>query len=72
MKKKTQKMKLFIVSTDEWSYDQYDSHVIAAHTPEEAMSFAALPGPMDKFFVQEIGISNEKHPCTVHSSYNAG
>jgi hypothetical protein len=65
-------MKLFIVSTDDYGYDDYDSHVIAANDENEAKEFANLNGSKDSWKVEEIGKYNKEVVGIIHSSFNAG
>ena len=65
-------MKLFIVSTDDYGYYDYDSHVIAANDEIEAKEYATLPGLKNFWKVEEIGTFNKDTVGVVHSSYNAG
>jgi|WetSurMetagenome_2_1015567.scaffolds.fasta_scaffold33074_5 hypothetical protein len=65
-------MKLFIVSTEDYGYDEYDSHVIAANNPDEAKDYADLPGSKDGWKVEEVGTYNKEIVGVIHSSFNAG
>lgn len=73
--KRGDEMKLFIISTDEYDYDEFDSMVISAENEEEARDCAKqanLPGDMKKWKYEEIGTYNKSIVCVVHSSFNAG
>ena len=65
-------MKLFIVSTEDYGYDEFDSHVIAAKTDGDAKKLAKLPGDQKLWKVEEIGTYKEEKAGIVHSSFNAG
>lgn len=64
-------MKLYIVSTPTYDYDEYDSHVIAAKDENEAKKIAFLPGDSDTWEVKQIGTTKIKAGI-IHSSFNAG
>lgn len=65
-------MKLYIVSTDDYGFSEFDSHVIAANTEDEAKSLANLPGSEASWKVEEIGTSPRITAGVIHSSFNAG
>jgi len=65
-------MKIFIVSTDKYGWDEYDSHVIAAEDEKDAIGFANLPGKVEDWKFQEIGMTSKNNRGVLHSSLNAG
>lgn len=65
-------MRLFIVKTDDFGYDEYDSFVISANDENEAIQIA-IDRTCDKNWqVEDIGISTRYGTGIVHKSYNAG
>ena len=69
-------MKLYIVSTEDYGYDEYDSVVVAAIDEEEARSYAderlSRRSPPDTWDVKEIGTALPGLSDILHSSFNAG
>jgi hypothetical protein len=66
-------MKLYIVSTDSYGYDEYDSFVVSAKNKNEALKMSSkLPGDPGKWEVKLIGEYNKEKSEIVHSSFNAG
>ena len=67
-------MKLYIVSVKEFDYDEYDSHVVAAH--DEIAAQAIGIERLSKRCPPEIEYIGEAAEGTgegiIHSSYNAG
>jgi hypothetical protein len=64
-------MKLYIISTNEYDYDEFISHVIAENSVEEAKELAHLSGSKSKWCSKEIGTYNKEVPGIVHSSFKA-
>lgn len=64
-------MKLYIVSTDYFNYDMYDSHVVAADSATEAKEIADLPKGKKDFEVKYIGEYFLNKKGILHSSFNA-
>ena len=74
-------MKLYIVSKEEYDYDEYISHVIASNTTDEAIALAMeadidnmlTPPPMPVIWkTEEIGTYLGEIPNIVHSSFMHG
>lgn len=66
-------MKLYIVSTKDYDYDEYDSFVIAAKSQIMAKKLATkLPGDPNKWEIEYIGEYNKEESGVIHSSFNAG
>jgi len=71
-------MKLFIVSTDTYGYEEFISHVVAAKSSLRAKKlvcsdkYNSLPGHMKDWKVLEIGTYYKEIEEIVHSSFNAG
>jgi hypothetical protein len=78
-------MNLYIVSAVNVDYDEYDSHVVAACSPEQAKQLLSkprkptdfpselLPNHPRTWKVVLIGTSTrKKRPGIIHSSFNAG
>lgn len=74
-------MKLYKVTANKCDYDEYDSFVLWANTPEEALFLAQVEA--DKDYEDKIGgnfaddanikeIIEPKDPCILLSSFNAG
>lgn len=73
-------LRLFIVSIDGKyvTYDMYDSFLVAAKTPEQAVELANAAAGSDPYFAQynptaeEVGVSCSKGAKVLMSSFNAG
>ena len=70
-------MKLYLVEADWWDYDQYDSFVVWAKSPEEALSLVRAkddPTTMNNFNdnVKVTEIKKPKESGIVLGSFNAG
>jgi 20S proteasome alpha/beta subunit len=67
-------IKLFIVSTTKFGYDDYDSLVIAAIDRKEAIKIAStkLPGAISKYKTKIIGEAKKGLIGIIHESFNAG
>lgn len=65
---------LFIVGTEKFDYDEYDSVVVVAETRKKAIELAKtkLPGSAKDFYVKKIGTAGENVKGIVHTSFNAG
>lgn len=70
-------MKLYLVEADWCDYDQYDSFVVWAKSPDEALSLVRAkddPTTMNNFNVnvKVTEIKKPKESCIVLGSFNAG
>ena len=68
-------MKIWIVSRDEYKYDEYDSHVVRAETAAEAIELVRsdrYSEHEDWSSPQVIELLRDGEPSIVHSSFNAG
>lgn len=70
-------MKLYLVEADWWDYDQYDSFVVWAKSPDEALSLVRAkddPTTMNNFDdnVKVTEIKKPKESGIVLGSFNAG
>ena len=69
-------MKLYIVSTDDYGWDEYDSHVVSAKSPKSAKKviaediYVTLQGNPENWKVKLIGTSKSKIERVEHSSFN--
>lgn len=72
-------MKLYKVTAKEYDYDQYDSFIVWANTPEEAL-FLARSVVNENFYARDSFASGAnveeaiepKYPCVLLYSFNAG
>lgn len=76
-------MKLYLVSSDDYSFDEYDAFVVLANSKEEATKIACTPSGYDTsdcfedyqkangLDVEEIDLTNEE-PRQILGSFNAG
>jgi hypothetical protein len=66
-------VKMFLVWADEHDYDEYDSFVVAANSPVEAMKLAhELPCSEMEMNVEYIGEAFKNEACIILGSFNAG
>lgn len=76
-------MKLYLVSSDDYSFDEYDAFVVLANSKAEAIKIACTPSGYDTsdcfedyqkangLDVEEIDLTNEE-PRQILGSFNAG
>ena len=75
-------MKIYKITFNEYSYDEYDSFIVAANSKREVVSLIKEEKDEFKYYsaidwgggykIEEIKVEDYKYPTIILESYNAG